>query len=239
MVLTRPQDAMTMWDLPNNTAGAATIIVLSLRGHLILHHITPRTTCTTLKLSHHDLLLKNLSVISPEVQNSQGYSSMEATIISDAGDQVRCGKQCGIQNETFGLEKNVIGEVRNLVKQTFWQSRLEAKCCGNFTFGGTVHSSDRLPWTFPMFQLSVSIIILIWTYWIWNSEIYETIGNLLLAFLDYSWQFIIYPLIFQISSFRHQYNPDSVPLPPTEGTVPMFNPAQVCEIYTCKMGWVG
>ncbi|XP_029139029.1 protein transport protein Sec16B-like [Protobothrops mucrosquamatus] len=73
---------------------------------------------------------------SPEVQNSQGPSSMEATIVSDAGDQVRCG----IQNETFGLEKNVIGET---------------------------------------------------------------------------------------SSFRHQYNPDSVPLPYTEGTVPLFNPAQV------------
>ncbi|KAL7984756.1 hypothetical protein Chor_003326 [Crotalus horridus] len=72
---------------------------------------------------------------SPEVQNSQGPSSMEATIVSDAGDQVRCG----IQNETFGLEKNVIGET---------------------------------------------------------------------------------------SSFRHQYNPDSVPLPHTEGTVPLFNPAQ-------------
>ncbi|KAK9403878.1 protein transport protein Sec16B [Crotalus adamanteus] len=31
----------------------------------------------------------------------------------------------------------------------------------------------------------------------------------------------------QTSSFRHQYNPDSVPLPHTEGTVPLFNPAQV------------
>ncbi|XP_063154554.1 protein transport protein Sec16B isoform X2 [Candoia aspera] len=31
----------------------------------------------------------------------------------------------------------------------------------------------------------------------------------------------------KISSFRHQYNPDDVPLSPTEGTVPLFNPAQV------------
>ncbi|ETE74051.1 Protein transport protein Sec16B, partial [Ophiophagus hannah] len=30
----------------------------------------------------------------------------------------------------------------------------------------------------------------------------------------------------QTSSFRHQYNPDNVPLPTTEGTVPLFNPAQ-------------
>ncbi|XP_015744071.1 protein transport protein Sec16B isoform X1 [Python bivittatus] len=32
---------------------------------------------------------------------------------------------------------------------------------------------------------------------------------------------------YQINSFRHQYNPDSVPLFPTEGAVPLFNPAQV------------
>ncbi|KAG8132879.1 hypothetical protein E2320_010700, partial [Naja naja] len=38
----------------------------------------------------------------------------------------------------------------------------------------------------------------------------------------------------QTSSFRHQYNPDNVPLPTTEGTVPLFNPAQVCEITHIK-----
>ncbi|XP_058033211.1 protein transport protein Sec16B [Ahaetulla prasina] len=40
----------------------------------------------------------------------------------------------------------------------------------------------------------------------------------------------------QTSSFRHQYNPDSVLLPPTEGTVPMFNPAQVITLAASSTG---
>ncbi|XP_070602778.1 protein transport protein Sec16B [Erythrolamprus reginae] len=40
----------------------------------------------------------------------------------------------------------------------------------------------------------------------------------------------------QTSSFRHQYNPGSVPLHHTEGTVPMFNPAQVITPATSGVG---
>lgn len=187
---------MTLWDLPNNIARTATTTVIILRGPLALHYMAPRTTCVLQCYFKSEPWWSTfekyiISVNSPEVQNSQGPVSMEATIVSDAGDQVRCG----IQNETFGLEKNVIGEDRSLLN-TFWQSRLEkeqANCCGNFTFGGTLHPSFRLPWIFPMFQFTVSIIILTWAYWMWNSEIYGgnqigiwvigVVGNLLLTSL--------------------------------------------------------